>query len=76
MGDCGFAGKWSHHEQSQRVPLIIYDPRHPEKRHGRLLDTMALNSDLPSTFLDWVGEAIPVSYQGASLKPVHRAKRL
>ena len=34
MGDRGFAGKWSHHEQSQRVLLIIYDPRHPEKRRA------------------------------------------
>ena len=70
MGDRGFAGKWSHHEQSQRVPLIIYDPRQPEKCRGRLLDTMALNLDLPSTFLDWAGVAIPTTYQGASLKPV------
>ena len=52
------------------MPLIIYDPRQPEKRRGRLLDTMALNLDLPSTFLDWAGIAIPASYQGASLKPV------
>ena len=69
MGDRGFAGKWSHHEQSQRVPLIIYDPRQPKEHRGRLLDTMALNLDLPSTFLDWAGVAIPTSYQGASLKP-------
>lgn len=24
MGDRGFAGKWSHYEQSLRVPLTIY----------------------------------------------------
>lgn len=70
MGDRGFAGKWSHHEQSQRVPLIVYDPRQAEERRGRVVDTMALNLDLPSTFLDWAGVAIPGSYQGASLKPM------
>ena len=70
MGDRGFAGKWSHHEQSQRVPLVIYDPRQPEERRGRVVDTMALNLDLPATFLDWAGVAIPASYQGDSLKPV------
>jgi len=70
MGDRGFAGKWSHHEQSQRVPLVIYDPRQPEERRGRVVDTMALNLDLPATFLDWGGVTIPVSYQGDSLKPV------
>jgi choline-sulfatase len=70
MGDRGFAGKWSHHEQSQRVPLVIYDPRQPEAHRGRVVDTMALNLDLPATFLDWAEVAIPASYQGASLKPV------
>lgn len=70
MGDRGFAGKWSHHEQSQRVPLIIYDPRLPENQRDRIVNTMALNMDLPPTFLDWAGVAIPTSYQGASLKPI------
>jgi arylsulfatase A-like enzyme len=70
MGDRGFAGKWSHHEQSQRVPLVIYDPRQAKERRGRVVDTMALNLDLPATFLDWAGVAIPASYQGHSLKPV------
>jgi choline-sulfatase len=70
MGDRGFAGKWSHHEQSQRVPLVVYDPRQPDGNRGRLVDTMALNLDLPATFLDWAGVEIPASYQGASLKPV------
>ena len=27
MGNRGLAGKWSHFEESLRVPLIIYDPR-------------------------------------------------
>jgi len=70
MGDRGFAGKWSHHEQSLRVPLVIFDPRLPEKFRSRTIDTMALNLDLPSTFLDWAGVPIPNSYQGASLQSV------
>jgi arylsulfatase A-like enzyme len=70
MGDRGFAGKWSHHEQSQRVPLVIYDPRLPESRRGSTVGTMALNLDLPATFLEWAGVPIPASYQGASLKSV------
>jgi len=68
MGDRGFAGKWSHHEQSQRVPLIVYDPRQTDAMRGRIVETMALNVDLPSTFLDWAGVKIPKSYQGDSLK--------
>ena len=27
LGDRGFAGKWTHYEQSLRVPLIINDPQ-------------------------------------------------
>ena len=74
MGDRGFAGKWSHHEQSLRVPLVIYDPRLPKNLRGRTIDTMALNLDLPATFLDWGGVRIPASYQGISLKPLIESK--
>ena len=70
MGDRGFAGKWSHHEQSQRVPLIVFDPRLPEDLRGRTVDPVALNLDLPATFLDWAQVKIPNSYQGISLKPI------
>ena len=66
MGDRGFAGKWSHYEQSLRVPLIIYDPRLKENG-GRVLDDLVLNLDLPSTFLSWAGVAIPAHYQGRDL---------
>lgn len=70
MGDRGFAGKWSHYEQSLRVPLIIYDPRQPKENRGRVIDAAALNLDFPSTFLDWAGVKIPPTYQGKSLVPI------
>ncbi|MBP83350.1 MAG: acetylglucosamine-6-sulfatase [Verrucomicrobiales bacterium] len=70
MGNRGFAGKWSHYEESLRVPLVVYDPRVPEKEHGKVSDAIALNLDLPSTFLDWAGIQIPATYQGHSLRPL------
>ncbi|NNE92705.1 MAG: sulfatase-like hydrolase/transferase [Verrucomicrobiales bacterium] len=70
MGNRGFAGKWSHYEESLRVPLIVYDPRVPEAQRGQVTDAMALNVDLPATFLDWAGVEIPERYQGHSLKPI------
>lgn len=70
MGDRGFAGKWSHHEQSLRVPLIVFDPRQPKSSRGRASDAMALNLDLPATFLDWGGVPVPPTYQDVSLKPL------
>lgn len=73
MGDNGYfqgerqlAGKWLMYDNSVRVPLIIYDPRHP---HHRDIDQLALNVDIPSTILDLAGHQLPDEYQGKSLKP-------
>lgn len=70
LGDRGFQGKWSHFEESLRVPLIIHDPRLPRAQRGRVLDQMALNVDLPATFLDWAGVPRPAAYEGLSLAPL------
>ena len=70
MGNRGLAGKWSHYEESLRVPLIICDPRVQQNQQGKVTDAIALNLDLPSTFLDWAGVEIPKRYQGRSLQPV------
>lgn len=69
MGDRGFAGKWSHYEQSLRVPLIIFDPRSGEAKRGRVLPQLVMNLDLPATMLDFAGVGVPEKYQGASLRP-------
>ena len=37
---------------------------------GQVTDALALNLDLPATFLDWAGIKPPKRYQGHSLKPV------
>jgi arylsulfatase A-like enzyme len=70
LGDRGFQGKWSHYEESLRVPLVIYDPRLPREQRGRVVDAMALNVDLPATFLDWAGVTKPAAYEGRSLAPI------
>ena len=70
MGNRGFAGKWSHYEESLRVPMIIFDPRVDESARGQVVDYSALNLDLPSTFLDLAGVSVPERYQGHSLKPI------
>jgi arylsulfatase A-like enzyme len=67
MGDRGFAGKWSHYEQSLRVPLIVYDPRLPKQKRGLISDEMALNIDVPATMLALAGAKIPTHYQGRDL---------
>ena len=72
MGDRGFAGKWSHYEQSLRVPLIVYDPRLPKEKQGAVRDEMALNIDLPATMLQMAGVEVPERYQGLSISPLLR----
>lgn len=73
MGDRGFAGKWSHYEQSLRVPLIIYDPCLSEQRRGIVREELALNIDVPATILALAGIAVPKQYQGSSLVPLLEA---
>lgn len=70
MGNRGLSGKWSHFDESLRVPLIIYDPRVPASQRGRVSDVSALNVDLPASFADWSQAGVPAEYQGKSLKPI------
>ncbi len=70
LGDRGFQGKWSHYDESLRVPLVIHDPRLPAAQRGRVEDRLALNVDLPATFLDWAGAGRPPAYEGRSLAPL------
>jgi len=73
MGDNGYflgerqlAGKWLMHDNSLRVPLIIYDPREKENND---IDDMVLNIDVSKTILDMAGVKPPKEYQGISLLP-------
>ena len=77
MGDNGFylaehglAGKWYAHEESIRVPFIVYDPRLPHKNRGQILDQMVLNIDVAPTILDFAGLPIPETMQGKSVMPL------
>jgi arylsulfatase A-like enzyme len=72
MGDRGLAGKWSHYEQSLRVPLVIHDPRPGASRRGVVEDRMALNTDMAATMLDLAGVGVPAVHQGRSLAPLLR----
>ncbi len=69
-GSRGFAGKWSHYEESLRVPLVVFDPRAEKPLRGRVLGQMALNVDIAPTILQYAGLDVPKSYQGESLVPM------
>jgi len=67
LGERQFAGKWLMYDNSIRVPLIVYDPRHSQKNQ---VDEMVLNIDVPSTIVDLAEVDLPPSWQGKSLMPL------
>ncbi len=77
MGDNGFylaehgmAGKWYIHEESIRVPFIIYDPRAPNKHKGLINDKMVLNIDVAPTIIDYAGINVPEVMQGENVRDI------
>jgi choline-sulfatase len=74
LGDRGFAGKWTHYEQSLRIPLVIYDPRAPMEQRGKVVSQLVLNSDYASTFIELGGETPPQAHTGRSLVPLLRGQ--
>ena len=79
MGDNGYylgerqlADKWLMHDNSLRVPLIIFDPR---TNNHRVITDMVLNIDVTKTILDLAGIKQPSEYQGISLVPYLKGKK-
>lgn len=70
LGNRGFAGKWSHYDESIHVPFIVYDPRIRSETSNQTDDALISNTDIAATVLDWAGIDIPQSYQGRSFKPL------
>lgn len=70
MGDRGWAGKWSHYEQALRVPLIVFDPRAPKQKRGKLVSQATLNIDLAPTLIELAGIKKVAQYQGSSYVPL------
>ncbi len=75
-GEHGFAGKWYGHEESIRIPLIVYDPRLAVEGRGKRIGAMSLNIDLNPTVLEFAGLKPAPSTQGRSLVPTIRNGRL
>jgi arylsulfatase A-like enzyme len=75
LGEHGFAGKWFPHEESIRVPLVIYDPRLPESARGQRCRQMVLSIDIAPTICELAGQTVPEAVQGASLAPLMRGQQ-
>ncbi|MGB2906691.1 MAG: sulfatase [Candidatus Aminicenantaceae bacterium] len=75
LGERGFAGKWTMHDFSIRIPLIIYDPRIDGACQGSVDSNLVLNVDVTPTILDIAGICTPQMYQGRSLRPLIRGSQ-
>lgn len=71
MSEHTLAGKWMPHEESVRVPLIVYDPRLPESQRGQVNTEFTLNIDLAPTILAAAGIPIPASMQGRDMSTLY-----
>ncbi|GAB3918111.1 sulfatase family protein [Larkinella terrae] len=67
LGEHGMEGKWFGHEESIRVPLIIYNPSLPASKRGTRSNRMALNIDIAPTLLAFAGVDAPKTMQGTDL---------
>lgn len=67
LGEHGMEGKWFGHEESIRVPLIIYNPALPVRERGKKTTRMALNIDIAPTLLGFAGVEAPKTMQGVDL---------
>jgi arylsulfatase A-like enzyme len=65
LGEHGLAGKWYGHEESIRVPMLVYDPRN--LNNGTVKEQMTLNIDIAPTILELAGIEKPVKMQGESV---------
>lgn len=71
QADRGLADKWYPYEESDRVPLVIRDPRLPVERRGRVRDELALNIDIAPTLVAAAGVAVPAVMQGRDVAPLY-----
>ncbi len=74
-GEHGLADKWYPHEESIRVPLIVWDPRMEKTKKGSTDDAYALNVDLAPTILAAAGMKIPPRMQGKDIAPLYLAAK-
>ena len=70
-GSHGYGSKVLPYEESSRVPLIVYDPRHSNSGKRFRCDALTGNVDFAPTILDMAGVEIPAGLDGQSLVPLY-----
>lgn len=71
-GEFGLGGKALNYEPCLRIPMIIHDPRMPERIRGLRAEQLVMSIDIAPTLLQLAGLRPPRSMQGRSLVPILR----
>ncbi len=58
-GEHGYLSKNCAYDECAKIPLVVFDPRHPGG--GKTLDALTMNIDLAPTFLDLAGAKLPAN---------------
>jgi arylsulfatase A-like enzyme len=69
-GSHGYASKVLPYEEASRVPLIVYDGRHPTVGAERRCDALTGNVDFAPTILKLAGVDVPENIDGRNLLPL------
>jgi len=75
QADRGLADKWYPYEESNRVPLIVRDPRLASRRRNATRGELALNLDVAPTIVAAAGLPIPKGMQGEDVSPLYLQAR-
>jgi len=70
-GSHGYGSKVIPYEESSRVPLIMFDPRHENSGKKIRSDALTGNVDFAPTILNLAGVPIPNGLSGRSLLPLY-----
>lgn len=70
-GSHGYGSKVLPYEESSRVPLIMFDPRHPNSGRQLRCGSLTGNIDFAPTILDLAGLPLPAGMDGRSLLPLY-----
>ncbi|MDF7826506.1 sulfatase [Pontiellaceae bacterium B12227] len=70
-GSHGYGSKVLPYEEATRVPMIIYDPRHPNAGKQLRSDALTGNIDFAPTILKMAGLPIPGNMDGADLMTLY-----
>ena len=76
LGEHGLGGKTILYDESVHIPMTIYSPFLAKKHRGKNISELVVGQDIPATILDMCDIEIPSSYQGRSLCPLIKGKKI